>query len=101
MAGLGLSLISAHTIASEVADGPLTVLRVEGLPIVQQWFVVRRSNRELPPGAAHCGRLSQKREIAFCRSAGPGRRSTRHPDGIAGEQPVDETHLVNNEETEA
>jgi len=51
MAGLGLSLISAHTIASEVAAKRLAILRVEGLPIMRQWFVVRRSNRELPPAA--------------------------------------------------
>lgn len=49
MAGLGLSLISAHTIASEVAARRLAILKVEGLPIVRQWFVVRRSDRELPP----------------------------------------------------
>jgi DNA-binding transcriptional LysR family regulator len=49
MAGLGLSLISAHTIASEVAAGRLAVLKVEGLPIVRQWFVVRRTDRDLPP----------------------------------------------------
>ena len=49
MAGLGLSLISAHTIAPEVADGRLVVLPVQGLPIMRQWFVVRRSDRDLPP----------------------------------------------------
>jgi uncharacterized protein YndB with AHSA1/START domain len=49
MAGLGLSLISAHTIPSEVAAKRLAILKVEGLPIMRQWFVVRRSNRDLPP----------------------------------------------------
>jgi DNA-binding transcriptional LysR family regulator len=49
MAGLGLSVISAHTIASEVADGRLAILKAQGSPIVRQWFVVRRSDRELPP----------------------------------------------------
>ena len=49
VAGLGFSLISAHTIASEVATGRLAILKVEGLPIVRQWFVVRRSDRDLPP----------------------------------------------------
>jgi DNA-binding transcriptional LysR family regulator len=52
MAGLGLSLISAHTIASEVAAGRLAVLKVEGLPIVRQWFEVRRADRELPPAGS-------------------------------------------------
>jgi LysR family transcriptional regulator, low CO2-responsive transcriptional regulator len=51
MAGLGLSLISAHTIASEVADGGVAVLKVEGLPIVRHWFAVRRTDRDLPPAS--------------------------------------------------
>ena len=44
MAGLGLSLISAHTIEAELATGRLAVLDVEGLPIVRQWYLVRRAN---------------------------------------------------------
>lgn len=52
MAGLGLSFISAHTIAAEVADGRLALLDVEGLPVVRQWFVVKRSAKRLTPPAA-------------------------------------------------
>jgi LysR family transcriptional regulator, low CO2-responsive transcriptional regulator len=44
IAGLGLSLISAHTIEKEIAGNRLAVLDVEGLPIVRQWFLVRRAN---------------------------------------------------------
>ncbi len=44
MAGLGLSLISAHTIEAELASGRLAVLDIRGLPIVRQWFLVRRAN---------------------------------------------------------
>lgn len=44
MAGLGLSLISAHTIEAEIADRRLAVLDVKGLPIFRQWFLVRRAN---------------------------------------------------------
>jgi LysR family transcriptional regulator for metE and metH len=51
MAGMGLALLSAHTIAAEVADGRLAVLDVAGLPIVRQWFVVRRAERRLLPAA--------------------------------------------------
>jgi LysR family transcriptional regulator for metE and metH len=51
MAGMGVALLSAHTIAAEVADGRLAVLDVEGLPIIRQWFVVRRSERRLLPAA--------------------------------------------------
>ena len=44
MAGLGLSLISAHTIEAEVAAGRLAILDVKGLPIIRQWYLVRRAN---------------------------------------------------------
>ena len=44
MAGLGLSLISGHTIEAELSAGRLAVLDVKGLPIIRQWFLVRRAN---------------------------------------------------------
>jgi LysR family transcriptional regulator for metE and metH len=51
MAGLGIAFISAHTVASEIADGRLVALAVEGLPVVRQWFVVHRRDRHLLPPA--------------------------------------------------
>ena len=51
IAGLGIALISAHTIAAEVADGRLVCLDVEGLPIVRRWFVINRTDRPLSPTA--------------------------------------------------
>ncbi len=51
MAGMGVALLSAHTIAAEVADRRLVPLDVVGLPIVRQWFVVRRGERRLLPAA--------------------------------------------------
>jgi DNA-binding transcriptional LysR family regulator len=51
MAGLGLALISAHTIAAEVYDRRLACLDVVGLPIIRQWYVVHRTDRDLSPTA--------------------------------------------------
>ena len=51
MAGIGIALISAHTIAAEVASGRLVRLDVEGLPIVRHWYVVNRTDRTLSPAA--------------------------------------------------
>jgi LysR family transcriptional regulator, low CO2-responsive transcriptional regulator len=65
MAGLGISLISAHTIAPEVADGRLAILKVQGMPIVRQWFVVRRSDRELPPAGRALWTFIVKKGSAF------------------------------------
>ncbi len=49
MAGLGIALISAHTISAEIADGRLACLDVEGHPIVRRWFVINRTDRALSP----------------------------------------------------
>lgn len=49
MAGLGVAFISAHTVAAEVAAGWLSILPVEGLPIVRQWYAVRARQKPLLP----------------------------------------------------
>jgi LysR family transcriptional regulator, low CO2-responsive transcriptional regulator len=51
IAGLGVAFISLHTVASELADGRLVVLDVAGLPIMRQWYAVRRSDKTLLPPA--------------------------------------------------
>lgn len=51
IAGLGIALISAHTVAVEVADGRLAMLDVEGLPIMRTWYLVKRSEKRLLPAA--------------------------------------------------
>jgi LysR family transcriptional regulator, low CO2-responsive transcriptional regulator len=51
MAGLGIAFISLHTVASELKDGRLVVLPIAGLPIMRQWFVVRRADKVLLPPA--------------------------------------------------
>jgi len=49
MAGLGIALLSAHTVSVELADRRLAMLDVVGLPIMRQWFVVRRTERRMMP----------------------------------------------------
>ena len=59
IAGLGIALISAHTVATELEDGRLVSLNVAGLPIVRQWFVLRRKDKVLlPPAQAMLDYLS-------------------------------------------
>jgi len=38
-------------VASELADGRLVVLDVAGLPVMRQWYAVRRLDKELLPPA--------------------------------------------------
>lgn len=45
MAGLGVSFISAHTCISELAEGKLVALRVRGMPVMRQWYLMHRTDR--------------------------------------------------------
>lgn len=51
MAGMGVSFLSAHTIARERAAGSLAVLDVQGFPLMLNWYVVHRRAKRLPPVA--------------------------------------------------
>jgi LysR family transcriptional regulator for metE and metH len=51
IAGMGLSFISGHTVAAEISDGRLVTLPVEGLPLVRQWYAVRRADKRMLPAA--------------------------------------------------
>lgn len=51
MADMGISLLSAQTIQSEVRAGLLTVLDVQGFPVKRHWCVVHRADRHLQPAA--------------------------------------------------
>ena len=45
--GLGLSVLSLHTLTLEGRDGPVAVLDVEGFPIQRQWYLVYPKGKEL------------------------------------------------------
>jgi DNA-binding transcriptional LysR family regulator len=46
-AGLGLSVLSLHTLTLEGAEGPVAVLDVEGFPILRHWYIVYPKGKEL------------------------------------------------------
>ena len=80
MAGLGIALISAHTIAAEIAERRLVVLDVEGLPIIRQWFVLSGAERPLSAAARSFRDFAQRRGADFLPQAeGPGRKSAGAP----------------------
>jgi DNA-binding transcriptional LysR family regulator len=71
MAGMGLGFISQHAIGLELAAGPLTLLHVEGLPVVRDWNVVHRTEKRLSPAALAFKRFVLKEGRAFL-AAWPG-----------------------------
>ena len=71
MAGMGLALISRHTIGLELSTGRLAVLDVVGLPLMRRWYVVRRAGRFVSPAAAAF--------VEFVVASTPGLLAEMHP----------------------
>lgn len=49
--GLGLGVVSLHTVETEVQSGKLCILDVEGFPIARQWFRVHRRGKHFSASA--------------------------------------------------
>jgi DNA-binding transcriptional LysR family regulator len=49
MAGMGVSLISLHTLALELRTGEIAVLDVNGTPIERTWQLVHSRSKQLSP----------------------------------------------------
>jgi len=47
--GLGLAIVSVHTLEIELKAKTLKVLNVEGFPIFRNWYVVQREGKRLSP----------------------------------------------------
>lgn len=64
-AGLGLGVVSLHTIRAEIASGQLCVLDVKGFPLERQWYLVQRENKRLSPAASAFAQLVLKEASQF------------------------------------
>ncbi len=71
MAGMGLALISRHTIGLELATRRLAVLDVVGLPLMRRWYVVRRAGRFASPATMAF--------VDFVVASTPGLLAEMHP----------------------
>ncbi|SMO82715.1 LysR family regulator CbbR [Paracoccus laeviglucosivorans] len=49
IAGLGIALISQHTVTEELRSGRLVALRATGLPIQRNWFLLKLQDTALSP----------------------------------------------------
>jgi DNA-binding transcriptional LysR family regulator len=50
-AGLGLGIVSVHTLELELETGRLVLLDVEDFPIIRHWHIVQRAGKRLSPVA--------------------------------------------------
>ncbi len=51
MGGLGLALISRHTVTEELRAGRVVAVKAIGLPIQRAWYLIRRADSHLTPAA--------------------------------------------------
>ena len=51
MAGMGVSLLSLHTLALELSHGLIAVPVVQGLPLIRRWNLVNAAAKQLSPAA--------------------------------------------------
>jgi len=51
MAGMGIALLSLHTLGLELDHGLIAVPEVEGLPVMRRWHVVNNAAKTLSPAA--------------------------------------------------
>ena len=51
MAGMGIAVISAHTVGAELQEGRLVSLDIKGLPINRKWYLVKHSQKRFLPSA--------------------------------------------------
>lgn len=49
--GLGLSVLSLHTLTLEGPEGPVALLDVENFPIMRHWYIVHPEGKQLSPVA--------------------------------------------------
>lgn len=59
LAGLGIGLLSLHTVHEELKLGRLTQLKGPQLPIVRYWYLVWLADFDLPPAAARIAQSIQ------------------------------------------
>lgn len=79
MAGLGLGIVSMHTLEFELALNRLAILSVEGFPIMKEWYLVSRSGKRLSPiaQAFHQFVLNEAGQIMKLPQPKPVTRSNR------------------------
>lgn len=67
-AGLGLGIVSQHTIQPELDSGRLAILNVEHFPIRRHWHIVMRKGKRLSPIALEFKRFVMKEAPRFVQA---------------------------------
>ncbi|HEY4083147.1 MAG TPA: LysR substrate-binding domain-containing protein [Burkholderiaceae bacterium] len=94
MAGMGISLLSLHTIGLELDRHMIAAPEVEGLPVMRRWHVVNNLAKTLSPAAEAFRYFVLERGEAFLAKSFPARTVTsgvtsgqRHGQGTQEREP--------------
>ncbi len=71
-AGLGLAVVSVHTLELELEAHRLAILEVEGFPIIRHWYLVHRKGKRLSPTAQAFRRFVLEEAPRFVSTDGGG-----------------------------
>jgi DNA-binding transcriptional LysR family regulator len=79
MAGLGLGIVSLHTLEFELALSRIAILSVEGFPIMKEWYLVHRGGKRMSPiaQAFHEFVLNEASRVVTLPQPRPASRSAR------------------------
>lgn len=66
--GLGLGIVSIHTLERELESGRLVVLDVESFPIMRQWYIVNRAGKRLSAIATEFANFVRRDSYQFVRN---------------------------------
>jgi len=79
MAGLGLGIVSLHTLEFELALNRIAILSVEGFPIMKEWYLVHRTGKRMTPisQAFHDFVLNEANQVVTLPQPKPASRSRR------------------------
>ncbi len=67
-AGMGLAVVSRHSLELELETRRLAILDVESFPVERRWFLVHRRGKELSPSARAFQQFLLGEGLAECRS---------------------------------
>ena len=68
MAGMGIAVISAHTIHLEKQAQVMSVLNVKNMPVMQAWLLLHLSNKVLSPSAEAFKQFMQAQAPGYMKS---------------------------------
>ena len=77
-AGLGLGIVSIHTLELELETARLVILDVEDFPIIRHWHIVQRSGKRLSPVAQVFKRFVLQEAEQFIRAPELSRQTSHY-----------------------